>query len=66
MAGRSLWSILMVAWLSAGNASVPAHDAAAPGTAITEQEREGDGQPLLDIARADDTGATSDPAADAP
>lgn len=66
MAGRSLWSILMVAWLSAGNASVPAHDTAVAGAAITEQERDSDTQPLLDPARADEAGATSDPAAEAP
>jgi hypothetical protein len=57
MTARSLWSVLMVAWLSAGSAPLPAHDPALVKVPVTEQETEGDAQPLIDLLTADDADA---------
>ena len=66
MAGRSLWSVLMVAWLSAGNASIASYDSAVSDIAVSEQEHESDGAELIDNAapasaasRVPDTPATT-------
>lgn len=41
MAGRSLWSVLMLSWLSATNATVPRHDPGHdPGLAAAATEQE--------------------------
>lgn len=47
VAGRSLWSVLMVTWLSAANASVSPPDFAANPPAAAEQERDGEAPAAL-------------------
>jgi len=59
MAGRSLWSVLMVAWLSAGNASMPPVDATMSNIPVTEQERAGDAPQLCESTAPDDAAASA-------
>lgn len=68
MAGRSLWSVLMVAWLSAANAAVSPPDVAATATPAAAPERDGDASGLLtkdgrDSVATDDA-AVTDPRGD--
>lgn len=65
MAGRSLWSVLMVAWLSAGNASIAPYDAAVSDIAVSEQEHESDPVAVLEGADPANPGAGTADAAEA-
>lgn len=63
MAGRSLWSVLMVAWLSASNAAaLPLPDSATGTVPAAEQERDGDIQGLY-RPEGFDSGAVDEAAA---
>jgi hypothetical protein len=65
MPGRSLWSVLTVAWLSATKAAVPPPGRVATAPPPAEPERDGDASALVtpdgvDRAAADDADATDD------
>lgn len=55
MTGRSLWSVLMLAWLGATNAAgPPPGDAALANRPVAGCERDGGGAALVEPACADD------------
>jgi len=61
MTTHSLWSVLMVAWLSAANPPLPSRDVSIVNQPTTEPERDSDAQVALESVSPDDAAV---PAAD--
>jgi hypothetical protein len=55
MAGRSLWSVLMLTWLSATNAAALPRETDAPNISVSEPRDDDDDVMIIDSAHPDES-----------